>query len=161
MALEEIYHISLDDFYNRIGSSCSQYVQYFQNAASKCSVDPIFLAVIAMQESSSNADAGGPTRELMQVSCANYPSVQCTDSIQDIVDAGTNYLTSQFDSAGGDAIEALGSYNGWFIANCGLNDNKGLTEDYPCSSEGQSNGAAQNLDYLRQVLNGWLTGLDV
>jgi hypothetical protein len=30
-----------------------------------------------------------------------------------------------------------------------------------CSSEGQSDGVPRNLDYLHQVLNGWLMGLDV
>jgi hypothetical protein len=158
MTPEEIYHTSLDDCDNGVGSSCSQYDQYFLNAASKCSVDPIFWQ---SSRCKSHHPTQSPTPGLMQVSCANYPSVQCTDSIQDNVDAGTKYLTSQIDSAGGNAIEAFGSYNGWFIANCGLNDNKGLTGDYPRSSEGQTNGVPQNLDYLRQVLNGWLMGLDV
>lgn len=156
-----MYHISIDDFYNGIGSACQQYDQYFQSASSKYGIDAVILAVIAMQESSCNADAGGPTPGLMQVSCDNYPNGQCTDSIQDNVDAGTHYLKSQLDSAGGNAIEAFGSYNGWFTANSGLNNNQGLTEEYPCSSEGQSNGVPQNLDYLHQVLNGWLMGLDV
>ncbi|KAJ5152782.1 uncharacterized protein N7482_009260 [Penicillium canariense] len=161
LALEDVYHISLDDFYRGIGSSCSQYDNYFQRAGSKYGVDPVILAVLAMQESSCNADAGGPTPGLMQVSCDNYPNGKCTDSIQDNVDAGTNYLKSQLDSSGGNAVQAFGSYNGWFTADSGLNGNKGLTEDYPCSSEGKSNGVPQNLDYLHQVLNGWLLGLDV
>ncbi|KAJ5376080.1 hypothetical protein N7509_012966 [Penicillium cosmopolitanum] len=139
LALEDIYHISLDTFYGGIGSSCKQYDQYFQSAGSKYNVDPVILAV----------------------SCANYPNGECTDSIQDNVDAGTNYLQDQIKSNGGNAIQAFGAYNGWFVAGNGLNDNKGLTEDYPCSSEGQSNGVPQNLDYLHQVLNGWLLGLDV
>ncbi|OQD73705.1 hypothetical protein PENDEC_c014G01305 [Penicillium decumbens] len=108
-----------------------------------------------------NVNASGPTLGLMQVSCDNYPNGQCTDSIQDNVNAGTNYLTSRLNSTGGNAIEAFGSYNGWFTANSGLNDNKSLTVDYPCSSEGQSNGIPQKPDYLHQVLNGWLMGLDV
>lgn len=114
-----------------------------------------------MQESSCNASAGGPTPGLMQVSCANYPDGQCTDSIQDNVDAGTNYLASQLVAAGGNAIRAFGSYNGWFTKGSGLNGDKGLTQHYPCSEEGQSNGVPQNLDYLHQVMNGWLIGLDV
>ncbi|KAJ5220038.1 hypothetical protein N7468_009242 [Penicillium chermesinum] len=161
LALDDIYHVSLDDFYGSIGSPCKQYDQYFQSAGSKYGVDPVFLAVIAMQESSCNASAGGPTPGLMQVSCDNYPNGQCTDSIQDNVDAGTNYLESQLNSTGGNAIEAFGSYNGWFTAGSGLNNNQGLTESYPCSSEGQANGVPQNLDYLHQVMNGWLMGLDV
>ncbi len=161
LALSDVIHISLDQFYSGIGSSCAQYDQYFQSAASTYSIDPVILAVIAMQESSCNADAGGPTPGLMQVSCDNYPNGQCTNSIQDNVNAGTSYLSSQLDAAGGNAIQAFGAYNGWFTAGSGLNGNRGLTQNYPCSAEGQSNGVPQNLDYLHQVLNGWLMGLDV
>lgn len=97
----------------------------------------------------------------MQVSCENYPNGQCTDSIQDNVNAGANYLRGRLDDAGGNAVSAFGKYNGWFTAGSGLNGNRGLTVDYPCSAEGKSNGEPQNLDYLQQVLNGWLLGLDV
>ncbi|GLI74772.1 hypothetical protein PoHVEF18_003020 [Penicillium ochrochloron] len=161
LALSDVLHISLSQFYSTIGSPCAQYDQYFQSASSKYSIDPVILAVIAMQESSCNASAGGPTPGLMQVSCDNYPNGVCTDSIQDNVDAGTNYLKSQLDAAGGNAIQAFGAYNGWFTAGSGLNGNRGLTVDYPCSEEGKANGVPQNLDYLQQVLNGWLMGLDV
>lgn len=161
LALEDTIHISITDFYGNIGSACQKYDSYFQSASSTYNVDAVILAVIAMQESSCNADAGGPTPGLMQVSCDNYPNGQCTDSIQDNVDAGTKYFKTQLDSANGNALVAFGSYNGWFTADSGLNGGKGLTEDYPCSAEGQSNGEPQNLDYLHQVLNGWFMGLDV
>ncbi|KAF3407134.1 hypothetical protein DPV78_001761 [Talaromyces pinophilus] len=161
MALDDIIHVDLNTFYNGFGSSCQQYDQYFQSAASQYDVDPVILAIIAMQESSCNADAGGPTPGLMQVSCDNYPNGVCTDSIQDNVNAGTNYLVSQLSAFNGNAIEAFGSYNGWFTAGNGLNNNQGLTTGYPCSSEGQSNGEPQNLDYLQQIFNGWMMGLDV
>lgn len=114
-----------------------------------------------MQESACNADIGGPIPGLMQVSCDYYPDGVCTDSIQDNVNAGTSYFVTQLDNSGGNVLEAFGSYKGWFTANSGLNDNKGLTEDYPCSLEGQANGVPPNLDYLHRVLNGWLMGLDV
>lgn len=97
----------------------------------------------------------------MQVSCNNYPNGQYTDSVEDNVNAGTNYLKSQLDAAGGNAIPVFGAYNGWFTAGSGLNGGKGLTEGYPCSDEGRANGVPQNFDYLHQVLNGWLMGLDV
>ncbi|KAJ5377970.1 uncharacterized protein N7496_005379 [Penicillium cataractarum] len=161
LALSDVLHITLDQFYSGIGSPCAQYDTYFQNASTKYTIDPVILAVIAMQESSCNANAGGPTPGLMQVSCDNYPNGQCTDSIQDNVDAGTNYFKSQLDAAGGNAIQAFGAYNGWFTAGSGLNGGKGLTEGSPCSAEGRANGVPQNLDYLHQVLNGWLMGLDV
>jgi hypothetical protein len=114
-----------------------------------------------MQESSCNANAGGPTPGLMQVSCDNYPNGQCTGSLADNVNAGAQYLRAMLDQNGGNAIQAIGSYNGWFTAGSGLNGNRGLTVDYPCSAEGQSNGEPQNLDYLHQVINGWFTGQNV
>lgn len=151
----------MQEFYGGIGQACQQYDQYFQSAASKYGVDPVFLAIIAMQESSCNANAGGPTPGLMQVDCSNYPNGVCTASIQDNVDAGTNYLVNQLNDNGGNAIRAFGAYNGWFVAGSGLNNNKGLTTSYPCSSEGQSNGEPQNPDYIQEIFNGWMMGLDV
>jgi hypothetical protein len=90
MALENIYHITIDDSCNGIGSSCPQYDQYLHSAASKYSVVSVARTMTAMQESSCNADAGGPTPGLIQVSCENYPNGRCTVPIQDNVNAGTN-----------------------------------------------------------------------
>ncbi|KAH8696114.1 transglycosylase SLT domain protein [Talaromyces proteolyticus] len=161
MALDDLILVDLQTYYSGVGQACQQYDQYFQSAGKQYNVSPVILAIIAMQESSCNANAGGPTPGLMQVSCDNYPNGVCTDSIQDNVDAGTNYLVSQINSSNGNAVQAFGSYNGWFTAGNGLNNNKGLTADYPCSSEGQSNGEPQNLDYIQQIFNGWMLGLDV
>ena len=98
----------------------------------------------------------------MQVACENYPDGKCDGhSVADNVDAGTKYLSDRLGENNNNAIAAIGAYNGWFTANSGLNNNKGLTTDYPCSSEGQSNGEPQNLDYLQQVLNGWFQGKSV
>ncbi|KFY25827.1 hypothetical protein V493_04427 [Pseudogymnoascus sp. VKM F-4281 (FW-2241)] len=135
LALEDVIHISRPDFYAGVGSRCQQYDSYFQKGGDGHGIDPVILAIIAMQESSCNADAGGPTPGLMQVSCANYPNGVCTDSIQDNVDAGANYLRGQLDAANGNAVSAFGKYNGWFTAGLGLNGNRGLTTDYPCSEE--------------------------
>jgi len=153
-----LYHIDRPTFYAGAGSACQQYDSNFQSAGDSHGIDPVILAFIAMQESSCNADAGGPTPGLLQVSCDNYPNGQCTDSLQDNVDAGANYLRQQLDANNQNAIAAIGSYNGWFTAGSGLNNNQGLTTGYPCSSEGQSNGEPQNLDYLQETLNGWFTG---
>ncbi|KAF8857612.1 putative extracellular soluble lytic transglycosylase [Acephala macrosclerotiorum] len=144
-----LYHINRPQFYSGAGQACAQYDSYFQIAGDGHGIDPTILAFIAMQESSCQADAGGPTPGLMQVDCANYPNGVCTGSIQDNVNAGANYLRTQLDNSGGNAIVAIGSYNGWFA---------GMTQDYPCSATGQANGLPQNLDYLQQTLNGWFTG---
>jgi len=88
----------------------------------------------------------------MQVACVNYPDGQChPEDVDANVDAGANYLRTQLDNSGNNAIKAFGSYNGWFTGDAGMNQGKGLTKDYPCSGEGQGNGAPQNLDYLHQV----------
>lgn len=180
--INTLSHISLDDYYQGVGSQCEQYDEYFQSSGSKYNIDPAILAFIAMQESSCNADEGGPTpvcrattmkrREdmltrrqqgLMQCDASNCQNGQssCQYPIQDNVDCGAWVLRSGLDSADGNAVKALGAYNGWFTAGSGLNGNKGLTDTYPCSSEGQSNGSPQNLDYLHETLNGWFMGYDV
>lgn len=156
-------HISLEDYYNGVGRSCRQYDQYFKSSGEKYNIDPAILAFLAMQESSCNADAGGPTPGLMQcepLNCQNGKS-SCQYPIQDNVDCGAHVLRAALDDAGGNAVRAIGSYNGWFIKGFGLNGGKGITVDYPCSAEGRRNGAPQNLDYLHETLNGWFQGLDV
>lgn len=153
-----MYHINRPAFYAGAGRNCKQYDRYFQIGGDSHGIDPTILAFIAMQESSCQASAGGPTPGLMQVSCANYPNGICTDSIQDNVNAGANYLRGRLRAYGNNALAAMGSYNGWFQAGQGLNGNKGLTTGYPCSAEGKSNGLPQNLDYLQETLNGWFTG---
>jgi hypothetical protein len=98
----------------------------------------------------------------MQVACENYPDGSCDNkSVQDNVNAGASVLMDNLSSAGGNIILAMGWYNGWFTAGSGLNGNRGITKDYPCSDEGKSHGDPQNLDYVMQVLNGWFLGMDV
>jgi hypothetical protein len=72
MGIADVQHISLAEFYSGAGQGCSQYDSYFQAAASQYNTDPVFYAVIAMQESSCDATATGPTPGLMQVACQNY-----------------------------------------------------------------------------------------
>ncbi|KAI9764740.1 MAG: hypothetical protein M1839_005783 [Geoglossum umbratile] len=154
--------VDRDTFYAKTGARCKQYDGAFQASGNKNRIDPVFLAMIAMQESSCNADAGGSTPGLMQVACGNYPDGQCTKDVAKNVEAGAVYLRKQLDATGNNAIKAIGRYNGWFTAAeaGGLNGGKGLTEGYPCSAEGQANGDPQNLDYLHQTLNGWFVGLN-
>lgn len=163
--INNLTHISLDEYYGGVGSGCAQYDEFFKSSGDKYNIDPAILAFIAMQESSCNADAGGPTPGLMQCHPGNCQNGQdnCQYPIQDNVDCGAYYLRSALDRADGNAVRALGSYNGWFVAadNTGMNGGRGITEDYPCSSEGQGNGYPQNLDYLHEVLNGWFQGYDI
>lgn len=163
--INSLAHISLEEYYGGVGSACAQYDEFFQAAGDKYGIDPAILAFIAMQESSCNADAGGPTPGLMQCDPGNCQNGQgsCQYPIQDNVDCGAWVLQSALERAEGNAVRALGSYNGWFTAadNTGMNGGRGLTEDYPCSEEGISNGVPQNLDYMHEVLNGWFQGYDI
>lgn len=163
--INSLTHISLQDYYNGVGQPCQQYDQYFQSSGQKYNIDPAILAFIAMQESSCNADAGGSTPGLMQCDPSNCQNGQssCQYPIQDNVDCGAYVLRSALDQTGGNAVHALGSYNGWFTASddTGLNGGKGLTESYPCSSEGRAHGDPQNLNYLHETLNGWFQGYDM
>lgn len=163
--INELSHISLEDYYKDVGAPCAQYDAAFRASGEKYNIDPAILAFIAMQESSCNADAGGPTPGLMQCDPSNCPggSGSCQYPVQDNVDCGAQVLRNYVDNAGGNAVHAIGAYNGWFTAsdNTGLNEGKGLTQDYPCSSEGQSHGVPQNLDYLHEVLNGWFQGYNI
>ncbi|KAH0548349.1 hypothetical protein GP486_007975 [Trichoglossum hirsutum] len=154
--------IDIATFYSGAGANCRQYDWAFQASGKNNGIEPVFLAMIAMQESSCNKDAGGGTPGLMQVACGNYPDGQCTKDVAKNVEAGAVYLRKQLQASGYNAIKALASYNGWFTAaeSNGMNGGRGLTESYPCSPEGHHNGDPQNLDYLHQTLNGWFLGLD-
>lgn len=58
-------HISLEDYYAGVGARCQQYDAAFRASGGKYGIDPAILAFIAMQESSCNADEGGPTPGLV------------------------------------------------------------------------------------------------
>jgi hypothetical protein len=98
----------------------------------------------------------------MQVACENYPDGQCTNDVGKNVEAGATFIRKQLDATNNSAIATFGNYNGWFTAADanGLNGGMGLTESYACSAQSRQNGGPQNLDYLQQVLNGWILGLD-
>lgn len=161
--INSLSHISLDQYYNGVGKNCKKYDQYFKSSGKKYNIDPAILAFLAMQESSCDADEGGPTPGLMQCDPSNCQNGKksCQYPIQDNVDCGAHVLRAGLDNNGGNAIKAIGSYNGWFTSGSGLNGNKGLTEKYPCSSEGKRHGLPQNLNYIHETLNGWFQGYDM
>ena len=162
LSWDSLIKIDRQTFYAGAGKECAQYDWAFQQAGDKHGIDPVFLAFLAMQESSCNPNAGGPTPGLMQVACSNYPDGQCTNDVWKSVDAGAAFLRRQLDNNNRNAIKFIGNYNGFFTKQdgTGLNGGRGLTRDYPCSQEGRNNGMPQNLDYLQQVLNGWFLGLN-
>ncbi|KAJ6779482.1 hypothetical protein PWT90_00788 [Aphanocladium album] len=163
--INNLTHISLEDFYNGPGGSCRQYDSAFKSSGQKYNIDPAILAFIGMQESSCDNNAGGYTPGLMQCSPDNCQNGRhdCQWPVEDNVDCGAAYLRSQLDNSNQNAIRAIGAYNGWFTAedNTGLNGGKGLTTYYPCSDEGRRNGSPQNLNYIHETLNGWFQGKDM
>ncbi|OAA72556.1 extracellular soluble lytic transglycosylase [Cordyceps fumosorosea ARSEF 2679] len=163
LGINELTHISLDQYYKGVGKACGKYDKEFQSAGKKHNIDPAILAFLAMQESSCNADEGGPTPGLMQCAPENCQNGKksCQYPVQDNVDCGAHVLRAGLDANGGNAIKAIGAYNGWFTAGSGRNGNKGITEKYPCSAEGKRNGLPQNLDYIHETLNGWFQGYDM
>lgn len=66
LGIDEIAHISLDEYYAGVGARCQRYDAAFRASGAKYGVDPAILAFIAMQESSCNADEGGPTPGLVR-----------------------------------------------------------------------------------------------
>ncbi|KAF2717505.1 glycoside hydrolase family 23 protein [Polychaeton citri CBS 116435] len=165
--INSIVHINRDQLYGGVGGSCSQYNDEFQSAGDEFGIDPTILAFIALQESSCNADAGGPTPGLMQVDPGNCldGASSCQYPILANVRAGASYLRDQLNTYNNNIVHAIGVYNGWFTSDDGqaqcCNNGRGLTEDYPCTvNQNYEYGTPQNLDYLHQTLNGWFQGLD-
>jgi hypothetical protein len=67
--INDLVHISLEEYYAGVGAPCQLYDDAFQASGSKYGVDPAILAFIAMQESSCDANAGGPTPGLSMSPC--------------------------------------------------------------------------------------------
>ncbi|KAI1325333.1 glycoside hydrolase family 23 protein [Xylariaceae sp. FL0255] len=163
--INDLVHIDLDDYYNGVGAPCQQYDSAFQASGSKYGIDPAILAFIAMQESSCNADAGGPTPGLMQCDPSNCQNGQssCQYPVEDNTDCGAWVLQQGLNSSNSNAVRALGAYNGWFTADdpgASMNGGRGLTTDYPCGA-GTQYGDPQNLNYIHELLNGWFQGYDI
>ena len=136
---------------------CQPYLEAFKQASSTHHVPAILLASIAMQESTCNPSVIGANGEqgLMQITpdkCdGGYASDGCRDPYFNI-NAGAKYLRSTLDSVGGNFPLAIGTYNGWF---------KGMTYDDATRARSQGRCFAQNnLDYLHQLCNGWMQGID-
>ncbi|KAI9768724.1 MAG: hypothetical protein M1840_004719 [Geoglossum simile] len=55
---DSLVKVNRATFYSKIGANCAKYDWAFQASGNKHDIDPVYLAMIAMQESSCNADAG-------------------------------------------------------------------------------------------------------
>ncbi|KAI0695455.1 glycoside hydrolase family 23 protein, partial [Cytidiella melzeri] len=131
-------------------SNCKSFVPLFNKYADQAGVPSIIIASFAMQESSCqpNAVGGAGEQGLMQITrdkCNGMSDSACRDPDYNIR-TGAQYFSGVLGDKGGNVLEAIGSYNGWY---------RGLTKATvlkapPCQQ--------QNLDYLAQFTNGWLRG---
>lgn len=129
--------------------SCSKYKSAFDSAASQTGVPAVLLMAFAMQESSCNPTVKGGNGEIgmMQLTPDKCSNANCWDASTNIK-MGAKYFKSQLDSFGGNALQAIGAYNGW---QKGLTYSRATNQQYGCHSQ-------NNLDYLFQLLNGWTQG---
>lgn len=69
---------------------------------------------------------------------------------QDGVEAAAKFLAEKLGESGNNIVHALGAYNGW-------SEVGGSSKQAPITCGAT---AGVNLDYIQQVLNGWMQGVD-
>ncbi|KAF5370720.1 hypothetical protein D9758_001899 [Tetrapyrgos nigripes] len=154
LGINDIKVVDLADALSKSDSpfhACAPYVDQFYRYGGANNIPPIMLASFAMQESSCNPHTVGGAGEqgLMQLThekCVNAPNGDCQDPDYNIK-TGAEYFARTLKDKGGDLLQAIGSYNGWF---------KGMT--YSDATAAANTGCCRcqnNLDYLQQFLNGW------
>lgn len=131
--------------------ACSKYKTAFDSAADQTGVPAVLLMAFAMQESSCNPSVTGGNGEMgmMQLTPDKCHGQNCYNANTNIAIAA-RYFAGQLKAMGGNALLALGSYNGW---QKGLTFNRATSQQYGCFAQ-------NNLDYLNQMLNGWVQGKD-
>lgn len=156
-------HVSVDDIISKDLASaikepgspfkaCSGSVGLFYKYGAQYKLPPILLASISLQESSCNPGTVGGAGEqgLMQITkdkCGGAPGGDCKNPDFN-VGAGTKFLANTLATNGGNLLKAIGIYNGW---------EEGMTVGQATAAAHTSCCRCQNnLDYLHQVLNGWI-----
>jgi soluble lytic murein transglycosylase-like protein len=125
----------------------------FQDMETSTGIPAIFLASIALQESGCNPTVTGGAGEIgmMQITSEKCPTdgSDCYDAATNI-SIGASYFKDVIDNqCGGNVACAMGAYNGWY---------QGLTV---AGADNYSTCAQHNnLDYLQNVFNGYLQGVD-
>ncbi|CAK9779720.1 unnamed protein product [Cutaneotrichosporon oleaginosum] len=152
ITLDQLKYIDLNG--DGIFAPCTQYFDQFYRYGGEFGIPPIMLASIALQESTCRPWLVGGIGEqgLMQLlgpNCDGAPNGNCQD-VDFNVRRGAEYLRKRIDEHNGSVLAGLGAYNGWRI---------GVTagEVYNMKNEGRC-WAQPNLDYMHQMLNGWLQG---
>ncbi|PWN33596.1 lysozyme-like protein [Meira miltonrushii] len=128
---------------------CAKYKSAFDSASKSTGVPAVLLMSFAMQESTCNPGVHGKNGEIgmMQLTPDKCKGKNCWDPTTN-VRVAAQYFKSQLDGFGGNALQAIGIYNGW---QKGLTYNRATSQQYGCHAQ-------NNLDYLNQLLNGWAQG---
>lgn len=131
---------------------CSPYLSMFETMASETGVPTIFLASIALQESSCQPGVTGGAGEIgmMQITSEKCPTdgSDCYDAMTNIR-IGAQYFKTVLDNNNGNLAATMGEYNGWYQ---GLTTT--LANNYATCAQ------HNNLDYLQNVFNGYLQGVN-
>ncbi|KAL1407039.1 hypothetical protein Q8F55_006452 [Vanrija albida] len=133
---------------------CQQFFPKFEQYGAQYGIPPILLASIALQESTcqpwitgGNGEAG--LMQLIAAHCGDAPGGNCHD-VDFNIGKGAQYFSQVLAQNNGNALAALGNYNGWRI---------GMTVADATRAASEGNCRAQNnLDYLYQTVNGWMQG---
>jgi hypothetical protein len=133
--------------------ACSQYLSIFESASADTGIPTIFLASIALQESGCNPTVTGGAGEIgmMQITSEKCPTdgSDCYDAATNIRIGASYFQTVLNDQCNGNVACTMGAYNGW---------QPGLTvqsaNNYAICAQ------HNNLDYLQNVFNGYLQGVD-
>jgi len=136
--------------------ACSAFTWAFEQYGKQYGIPPILIASFALQESSCNPNTVGGAGEqgLMQLTsdkCTEAPGGNCKD-VGYNVQTGAKYISGLLASNNDNLLLSIGNYNGWdlgmTIASATAAGNT------PCCR------CQNNLDYLFQVLNGWILDID-
>lgn len=149
MGLEDIVY---QDFSHGDWAGCEAFAWAFNDPECNLGVNPAILAAIARQESSCNPDVRGKNGEygLMQVMPFNCMDESVCQDVWQNIRNGANVFKTYLDQSGGNVLLALGKYNGW---------KENLTYNQATQAARDGNCWAQNnLDYLHQMLNGFVVG---
>ncbi|CUA74820.1 hypothetical protein RSOLAG22IIIB_05715 [Rhizoctonia solani] len=135
---------------------CQQFFPLFYKYSQMYDVPAILIASFANQESGCNPGTigGGDEQGLMQITpdkCGGAPNGNCLDPDFNIRTA-IAYFASELTRHNGSILHTIGAYNGWY---------EGMT--VPAATAAANTSCCrcqQNLDYIHQMCNGWIQGVD-
>ncbi|BGP22793.1 hypothetical protein Rt10032_c08g3654 [Rhodotorula toruloides] len=140
---------------NPVWEPCKPFIPLFEKIGKETGLPPTLLAAFALQESTCNPNVlgdNGGAFGLMQITkdkCGGRDNHGCAEPEYNVRTAA-NYFKKQLEGQGGEFLVALGAYNGWYKS-MSFNSATAKADTTACVQQ-------QNLDYLTQMLNGWLMG---